>query len=149
MTDDADNYQDPAYVRSMEITKAQYDRLVEFGVAPAKHGFDMQYGGLRNSCIDFTWAALNHAGLHRQIQGKEGREGKEDKNFQGGVKVLDSIDEIRSIKAPIPESGLNGEVEKTIPRRDWKQRLLTEETQSAPENSPQISRHESIRHPLH
>lgn len=74
---DVDTYQKPYYSRTMEIDKAQYDKLEAFGVAPAKHGFNMEYHGAKNSCIDFTWDALNHAGLHRKT--KDGI----DKGFEG------------------------------------------------------------------
>jgi hypothetical protein len=29
--------------------------------------FNLTYNGATNSYIDFTWSALNHAGLHRQL----------------------------------------------------------------------------------
>lgn len=47
-TDVAD-YKAPRFARTMEIDKAQYDKLREFGRDPAEYGFDMEYGGLSNS----------------------------------------------------------------------------------------------------
>ncbi|PMQ02591.1 hypothetical protein DyAD56_23325 [Dyella sp. AD56] len=41
--DDLQNYKDPLYSRTMEITKDQYDKLTAFGDNPKQHGFDMQY----------------------------------------------------------------------------------------------------------
>nr|WP_254845880.1 hypothetical protein [Xanthomonas axonopodis] len=46
---DVDTYQKPYYSRTMEIDKAQYEKLEAFGAAPAKHGFNMEYHGAKNS----------------------------------------------------------------------------------------------------
>ena len=120
---DKDNkdYKDPRYSRTMEISKEQYDKLQAFGRDPAKHGFDMQYGGASNSCIDFTWGALNHAGLHRDtLLGK-------DKNYEGAVKPLDNIRDIKSIDAPFPKSELNTEQQNKMPERTPLQWLISEQ----------------------
>jgi hypothetical protein len=60
------NYKDPMYSRTMEVSKAQYDKLNEFGAHPEKFGFDKYYKDARHNCVDFTWAGLNHAGIERQ-----------------------------------------------------------------------------------
>jgi len=121
-TNDADQYQKPIYRRDMEISKAQYDKLLEFGNAPTRHGFEMNYNGASNSCIDFTWGALNHAGLHRQNILR-----MEQKGFEGHIKPLDNIDAIRSIHAPFPHSELNKEVRNPMPDRTLMQRLISEQ----------------------
>lgn len=121
-TNDADQYQKPIYRRDMEISKEQYDKLLAFGNAPAKHGFEMNYNGASNSCIDFTWGALNHAGLHRH-----NILGMERKGFEGNLKPLDNVDAIRSIRAPFPDSELNREVRNPMPERTLMQRLISEQ----------------------
>lgn len=124
--DDVADYKDPRYSRTMEISKEQYDKLQEFGKDPAKHGFDMQYGGATNSCIDFTWGALNHAGLHRDtVLGK-------DKNYEGALKPLDNIRDIKSIDAPFPKSELNTEQNNKMPERTPLQWLISEQEQGGP-----------------
>ena len=124
--DDVTDYKDPRYSRTMEISKEQYDKLQEFGRDPAKHKFDMEYGGAANSCIDFTWGALNHAGLHRHtLFGK-------DKDYEGALKPLDNIPDIKSIEAPFPKSELNQERQNKMPERTRLQRLISEQEQAAP-----------------
>jgi type IV secretion system effector X-Tfes-like protein len=125
---DQDNkdYKDPRYSRTMEISKEQYDKLQDFGKDPAKHNFDMKYDGAANSCIDFTWSALNHAGLHREsVLGK-------DKNYEGALKPLDNIQDIKSIEAPFPKSELNTERQNKLPERTPLQWLISEQEQGGP-----------------
>lgn len=121
---DLKDYKDPYYSRTIEITKDQYDKLREFGNDPAKYKFDMEYSGARNSCIDFTWGALNHAGLQRQTFFGIG-----DKGFEGDLKPLQNIDDIKTIKAPFPESPLNAEHQNKMPSRTFLQWLITEQEQ--------------------
>lgn len=119
---DAREYQNPFYQRTLEISKDQYEKLKEFGAAPDKHGFNTEYHGLNNSCIDFTWGALNHAGLHRT-----NALFMQDKDFQGGLKPLTNVEYIRSIRAPFPDSELNNEHYNKMPDRTLKQRLISDE----------------------
>ncbi|RYF72945.1 MAG: hypothetical protein EOO22_09875, partial [Comamonadaceae bacterium] len=42
-TSDEVSYHNPLYARTIEIDKARYDKLNEFGKDPANYGFDMQY----------------------------------------------------------------------------------------------------------
>lgn len=127
--DNVEDYKDPRYSRTMEISKEQYDKLQEFGKDPAKHGFDMNYDGAANSCIDFTWGALNHAGLHRDtVLGK-------DKDYEGALKPLDNIKDIKSIQAPFPDSPLNKEQQNKMPERTPLQWLISEQP-AAPNGSP-------------
>jgi hypothetical protein len=121
---DLKDYKDPYYSRTIEITKAQYDKLQEFGDDPAKYKFDMEYGGATNSCIDFTWGALNHAGLQRKTLFGIG-----DKGFEGDLKPLQNVDDIKSIKAPFPNSPLNSEHQNKMPRRTPLQWLISEQGQ--------------------
>ncbi len=119
---DAREYQNPFYQRTLEISKDQYEKLKEFGATPDKHGFNTEYHGLNNSCIDFTWGALNHAGLHRT-----NALFMQDKDFQGGLKPLTNVEYIRSIRAPFPDSELNNEHYNKMPDRTLKQRLISDE----------------------
>ena len=57
-------YQGRSFTKTIEITQGQYDAMVAFGKDPAAFGFDMQYNGLTNSCIDFTWKAMYIGGLN-------------------------------------------------------------------------------------
>ncbi|MGE6334963.1 XVIPCD domain-containing protein [Stenotrophomonas sp. NPDC077659] len=119
---DVEQYEKPYYQRTMEISKEQYEKLNEFGAKPGEHGFNTSYHGLDNSCIDYTWGALNHAGLHRTnllfVQ---------DKNFEGGLKPLTNVEYIRSIRAPFPDSDLNTEHYNEMPERTLMQRIISEE----------------------
>jgi len=118
--EDFDQYQKPYYARTLEVSRGQYDKIVDYGTNAAKHGFDMQYGGLSNSCIDFTWGALNHAGIHRQT--KSGQ----DQSFEGAIKPLNNMRDIKSIPEQIPGSKLNTEHENAMPKRSLLQRLISE-----------------------
>lgn len=113
-------YIDPFYARRMEISKAQYEKIIEFGRGADQHGFNLQYGGLSNSCIDFTWGALNHAGLHRQAKAEA------DKTFEGAIRPLNNKNEIKSIQAPYPDSKLNIETDHPMPKRTFQQWLISE-----------------------
>jgi len=107
---DLRTYEDPRYQRTIEITQAQYDKIVEFAKDPAKHGFDVKnYNLATNSCVDFTWGALNHAGIHgNTIFG-------EFKTYEGALKVLDNIGPIQSIRPQVKGSELDREEWKPMP----------------------------------
>ncbi|WP_367344949.1 XVIPCD domain-containing protein [Stenotrophomonas bentonitica] len=117
---DVTNYSNPFYARTMEISREQYDKIIAYGSESQKHGFNQEYNGLSNSCIDFTWGALNHAGLHRQV--KSGV----DKAFEGAVRPLENKREIQSIEAPYPHSKLNVEKDHPMPKRTLPQWLISE-----------------------
>src|SRR5690606_20511931 len=121
-------YQEPAYIRTMEISKAQYDSLQMYGEAAVHNDerhFSLQYNGATNSCIDFTWGALNHAGLHREHRLPFGYR-IQDKDYDGTVKPLDNIREFRRIPDPVPDSPYNQEQENALPERKFWQRLISE-----------------------
>lgn len=117
---DFDQYQKPYYARTLEISKGQYDKIVDYGKNATKHGFNMEYAGLSNSCIDFTWGALNHAGIHRLT--KSGQ----DQTFEGAIKPLNNMRDIKSIPEQVPGSKLNTEHENAMPKRSLMQRLISE-----------------------
>ena len=128
--DDLERYQRPLYSRTMEVSGEQHLKLLNFGKNPHLHGFDMEYQGATNSCIDFTWAALNHAGLHRTTT-----RSVPDKDFEGNLKPLDNRESIRSIRAPFPDSELNDEQRHPMPRRTLLQRLISDEDLQPQERS--------------
>jgi hypothetical protein len=121
---DADRYVEPIYERTMEISKDQFDRLSDFGRDPASHGFDMNYKDVRNNCVDFTWAALNHAGIQR-THGHLGH--LESHGVDGKLSYLPSLSphDVRTIKDPFPESDLNSEKTRQPPAREWWQTPLS------------------------
>jgi hypothetical protein len=120
VNDDEAVYINPRYARTLEITKEQYDKLQAFGDDSTGHGFKPHYNGLSNNCVDFTWEGLNQAGIHRRLLNVVPLNGKAD------LRVLENIDDIRSIRPPVPGSPLNQEREHEIPDRNWRQWLLTE-----------------------
>ncbi len=124
-------YQDPAYARTMEISREQYDTLRNYGEKAVRGqpvGFDLEYGGVKNSCIDFTWAGLNQAGIHsRHAMSFDHQRPYSDKSFEGDIKVLNNLDELRSIPAPVPNSPHNREETHPIPERTKLQKLLSED----------------------
>ena len=106
---DFESYQDPYYARTVEITREQYEKLKEYGDAGAKGQetyFDLYYNGATNSCIDFTWGALNHAGLHQQL-GLPNSQSMPLRNADGQVMPLSNIAALESIPSPFPKSLLN------------------------------------------
>lgn len=124
---DVADYKDPRYARTMEISKEQYDNLKAFGRDPEKHGFDMEYHGVKNSCVDFTWGGLNHANLIP----KHFWTGSELKNFEGAVRPLQNIEYIKSIQPPLPDSDLNKARWNPMPEQTLLQKLISSTDPSA------------------
>lgn len=162
-SDDADVYRDPHYTRTLEISEAQYNKLQEFGKNSESLGFSKHYQDVRNNCVDFTWAALNHAGIERKksidvnaLGGFIGQalpdariplpikgEGKD------GYRPLRNIHGVDSIEAPFPDSELNKTHYNEMPERDPLQRALSEEERHglpadrAMASNPSDARHQS------
>lgn len=64
-------YQSTHYTATIDITQKQYDTLIDYGKNSERYGFNKEkYNVLTNSCIDFTWKALEVVGI-----GKIGFEG--------------------------------------------------------------------------
>lgn len=121
-SNDIDNYQKPVYARTIEVSKDQYEKIEAFGKAPEKFGFNKNYEGTWNNCVDFTWSALNHAGLHSKIVGFI-----DNKSYEGALKPTRNISDIKEITAPFPKSPLNTEVNNPWPKdRTFLQKLLSE-----------------------
>jgi hypothetical protein len=106
---DFESYQDPVYARTIEITENQYNSLKTFGEA-ARNGqdthFNLTYNGATNSCIDFTWGALNHAGLHRQLSLPNGQS-LPLRDHDGRLLPESNISALQSIPSPFPNSPHN------------------------------------------
>ena len=107
---DLRTYENPRYQRTIEITQEQYNKIIEFAKDPEKHGFDAKnYNLATNSCVDFAWGALNHAGIHgNTIFG-------EFKTYEGTLKVLDNIGPVQSIRPQVKGSELDREEWKPMP----------------------------------
>ena len=129
--EDEATYKDPFYARTLEISKEQHDKLKAFGDDPARHGFDLYYKDARNNCVDFTWAGLNQAGIHRTMPLPHGQSAP--MNGKGALRPAQNVDDIRSIHAPIPGSPLNQEHRRPMPSRGPLQWMLSE--QDHPGNS--------------
>ena len=144
---DIKTYLNPAYTRTLEITAEQYEKLHKFGSKPEAFGFDLYYRDVRNNCVDFTWAGLNHAGLQRtdsfdlantltyvapatgliaqqvpDIRLRSDRAVDDKESFR----PMRNIEAVESIAPPFPDSPLNKTERNPVPEQDWKQKLLTE-----------------------
>lgn len=135
-SDEYKKYQNPHYERTMEITEAQYRALVNFGKRPQEvAGFNQyHYNFATNSCVDFTFNALKHAGIYKGRQTSFHDEfGNEyswlDTGHEGLLKVLPNKRELEKIPNPVPGSSLNRTIERPLPPRDLLQRLLSENRQ--------------------
>ena len=133
---DTQNYQNPYYSRTLEISKEQYEQLKQYGEDGLQehwNHFRSQYGGLANSCVDFTWIGLRQAGLHANghtaFLGIKVSDTKELLDFEGKIRPKANIDFIRSIQAPFPNSPLNRENHNPRPKQSFTQWLLTENEQ--------------------
>jgi hypothetical protein len=114
---DFERYQDPAYARTIEITREQYEKLKEFGEAGLKGQdtyFDLRYNGANNSCIDFTWGALNHAGLHQQLA-LPNNQSLPLRDADGQVLPLRNIAALKTIPDPMPDSPYNRDIYRDLP----------------------------------
>jgi Ca2+-binding RTX toxin-like protein len=88
-------YTTEAYSRTIEITPEQFMAMDHFGSDPAAGGFDMYYNGVDNSCIDFTWAALQKGGL-------------DPRGFQGALWPTNNIDAVKDIGTENPPGTPDG-----------------------------------------
>jgi len=135
ITTDSEDYIDPYYARTMEITKQQYEKLKEFGDVALENKekyFSLYYKGESNSCIDFTNTALRFSGLNPIMvrpttPSLQYPNVYEDKEYEGTLKVLDNIAPIQRIPAPLPNSELNKEHYNEMPERTILQRFLSQE----------------------
>ncbi|NOS74830.1 MAG: hypothetical protein HOP36_09915 [Methyloglobulus sp.] len=61
---DSEHYLTLDYTKTTAINQQQYDAIKSFADNPYSYGFEHGYDGIINSCIDFTWEAMNHGGLN-------------------------------------------------------------------------------------
>lgn len=113
-------YDKPRFERTIEISKEQYDRILEFSADPKKHGFDMDYDFFSNACTDFAWGALNHAGL-RPV-GLAG----EITNYEGATRVLDNIRAVNAIPQQVKGSELDKVQWNPMPKQTFREWMFTE-----------------------
>ena len=117
---DTASYQSPRYTRTLEITAEQYAKLKQFGEAAIDENwryFKGDYNGLTNSCVDFTWGALKHAGLeiHRpEIRSRDGKvvlspeyKGVIEKRFDGRMAPEHNKVDMEQIVPPVSDSPHN------------------------------------------
>jgi hypothetical protein len=123
----------------MEVTKEQYDKLNAFGLDPAKHGFSMLYSGVGNSCVDFTYKALEHAGIEPKngIAYYAEQALKTISKTAAAVltdyKPTQNINNVQSIPSPVPGSKFNTETRNPMPPRTLLEKALSHnDTQQAP-----------------
>ncbi|AOR62787.1 hypothetical protein [Pectobacterium wasabiae] len=126
------HYENPYYSRKIEVKKDQYEKLKEFGDTAFNKSnkyFNLYYNGATNSCIDFTWQALRHAGLIPTSTSNDfsryNQKKKKTGKFDGDLKVINNIPHIKSIPAPFPNSELNSEEYNEIPNRAIFQKFLS------------------------
>ena len=143
---DVENYKDPVYARTMEISKSQYEKLNEFGAHPERFGFDTYYKDARHNCVDFTWAGLNHAGIERQNHADISLTGVPfgpsvrlplpgHGEGKSAYRPAENVDDVKSIKDPVPGSHLNSSHSNPMPaHRSVLQHLLSEQRLDDPKH---------------
>ena len=113
----------------MEISKEQYDRMYQFGENPKNFNFNLTYSIPGNNCVDYTWKALNLAGIERKSLGTgEGVESglfmlygagpKKELPGKGQYNPIANIGSLKELPYPMPNSNLNGEKFNKLPWRD-------------------------------
>ncbi|HEY0197351.1 MAG TPA: XVIPCD domain-containing protein [Rhodanobacter sp.] len=147
VVDDNENYKNPVYARTMEVSKSQYDKLNEFGSNPEKFGFDVYYKDARHNCVDFTWSGLNHVGIERQNHADIALPGMPlgpsvrlplpgHGEGKSAYRPAENVDDVKSIKDPVPGSHLNSDHSNPMPaHRSVLQHLLSEQRLDDPAHS--------------
>ncbi|MBA0168740.1 MULTISPECIES: hypothetical protein [Pectobacterium] len=153
---DTHHYENPYYRRKIEIKKDQYNRLKEFGDTATKESekyFDLYYNGATNSCIDFTWQALRHAGLIPESTWNDfsryNKEKKKAGKFDGDLKVINNIPHIKSIPTPFPDSELNSEKYNQKPDRTMLQWILSKNDDDKNGDSVEVANRKHDSAPNH
>ncbi|MGB5786411.1 MAG: XVIPCD domain-containing protein [Stenotrophomonas geniculata] len=155
MKTDAVEYRNPHYSRTLEISEQQYRKLEAFGAHPDKYGFDLQYKDVRNNCVDFTWEALNHAGIQRKssidvnaLGGPAGQllpDVRIPLDIKGAGKdafrPLRNIHGVDSIDPPFPDSELNQRKTNPLPERSLKQHMLSDAESMGERSGDLLARH--------
>lgn len=146
-------YQNPLYARTLEITPDQYAKLKHFGelgAAGKAGGFDLYYNGATNSCIYYTWAALERAGIHTRRRPLHAADDNlELRDFEGNLKPVDNIHRLQRIVPPVPESRYNTEQHHPMPEREWWHKLITDAEAATPSQLASDPRVQQIRDAVH
>mgnify|MGYP006187875485 CR=1 FL=1 len=141
---DTEAYQSPHYSRTMEITAEQYDKLKQFGDAAIEEDwryFRGEYNGATNSCVDFTWGALKHAGfnIHRpEVTTHDGtvvspeHNGAIENHFEGRLQPARNKLDIQQLVDPVLGSPLNAEKSNPPPDRSFLQHLISDNETGSP-----------------
>lgn len=130
--DDLENYKNPRYSRTLEISKPQYDALRAFGDDPENFGFSKYYEHAKNNCVDFVWNALRKAGLVATTVYAKSMDWGTTRQYEGELKPNENMEAIRSIKPPFTSSDLNTERINSLPTRTTLQRLLSDDQHMHP-----------------
>jgi len=150
---DAGEYKNPHYSRTLEVTEEQFRKLEAFGTDAKKHGFGMHYEDVRHNCVDFTWAALNHAGIQRKasidLNGLGAGQILPDvriplrNNIDGkdAFRPMRNIHGVESIDPPIPDSDLNRTKTHPMPERSVKQFFLSDAEGMGERSGDHLARH--------
>ena len=128
-------YQNPTYERTMAISREQYEALRTFGDRTIR-GDDPRFNssgvtdsyGLGNNCVDYTWKALEVAGLDRRREYAPGerpttREVLFGPNDQFDVREprlrpVDNARDLDKLADPIPGHPLNSTIRRDAPELD-------------------------------
>jgi hypothetical protein len=164
--DDHTRYRNPAYERTMAVTGDQYARLQEFG-EKSREGrdprFDLYYLDARNNCVDYTWKALEVAGLDRRRAFERGESpslreivrGANDQFDGGRLRPIDNIDDLKLLRDPIPGHPANRAIERDRPplpedslKNETARRLLSQTDPRNPEH-PDHERYQRIETLVH
>jgi hypothetical protein len=103
--------------------------------------FRGNYNGATNSCVDFTWGALKHAGfnIHRpEVTTHDGtvvspeRIGAIENHFEGRLQPARNKLDIQQLVDPVPGSPLNSEKSNPAPDRSLLQHLISENETGSP-----------------
>ena len=126
-------YQNPMYERTMAISREQYEALKAFGDRTID-GDDPRFNsssitnsyGLGNNCVDYTWKALEVAGLDRRREYAPGerpstREVLFGPNDQFDVRELrlrpvDNVRDLERLQDPIPGHPANSTIHRDAPQ---------------------------------
>jgi len=123
-------YQNPMYERQFAISAEQYAQLKTFGERTRMDEdprFDLHYRDARNNCVDYTWAALNVAGINQRRAYEQGetpsiREvilGPNDQfRRDGRLRPIDNARDLDLLRDPIPNHPLNETIRRDPPVLD-------------------------------
>jgi hypothetical protein len=160
-------YQNPMYERQMAISREQYEALKEFGRRTID-GDDPRFNsssitdsyGLGNNCVDYTWKALEVAGIHQQrpyanddrVSVREVMLGRGAYlRYEGALRPVDNIRDLQRLQDPIQGHPLNQTIEREPPRLegvDLIRRLLSENDPRHPDH-PDHERYRRVEALVH